>query len=430
MRLYALCAVIFFVATTNAASLFQKPEIEQKVRYDNYKVFKIKYETAMQRQKLLDLTKIYQSFRLWHEDSSECYLMVTPNALPLFEETLKISNASAEILISNVQDLIDQENEADTRASDKFGWTRYNSLAEIDAWLDEILAVYPVVTEGFVIGKSYEGRDIRGIKISYKSGNPGVFIESNIHAREWITSATATWLINELLSSSDDLVRDLAESHDWYIVPVLNVDGFVYTHEKDRLWRKTRQPSNISQCIGVDPNRNYDSHWMENGGASSDPCNEAYAGPYAFSEPETKALSDFVASIKDKLNIMIAFHSYSQLLLSPYGHTKDEVPENYDDLMQVAKAYSDTVKDLPYGTVYRYGSSAGILYPASGTTSDWAYNEQDVKISYTIEFRDTGNFGFVLPPAFIIPNAEEALVGIISLLAESKKLGYLEPKYI
>lgn len=128
--------------------------------------------------------------------------------------------------------LIDQDKEADTRASDKFGWTRYNSLAEIDAWLDEILAAYPVVTEGFVIGKSYEGRAIRGIKISYKAGNPGVFIESNIHAREWITSATATWLINELLSSSDDLVRDLAESHDWYIVPVLNVDGFVYTHEK------------------------------------------------------------------------------------------------------------------------------------------------------------------------------------------------------
>lgn len=216
---------------------------------------------------------------------------------------------------------------------------------------------------------------------------------------------------------------------------------------QDRLWRKTRQPSRISDCVGVDPNRNYDSHWMENGGASSNPCDETYAGPQPFSEPEIKAMSDFVSILKDKINVMLAFHSYSQLLLSPYGHTAEEFPENYADLMQVAKAYSDAVHQLPYGTIYKYGSSAGILCklnkffyaivlddaaisdPASGATNDWAYNEQDIKISYTIEFRDTGNFGFVLPAAFIKPNAEETLIGIMALLAESKKLGYMEPKY-
>lgn len=128
--------------------------------------------------------------------------------------------------------LIDVESEANTRATQVFGWTRYHNLTDIEAWLDGILAAYPTVTEGFEIGKSYEGRTIRGLKISYKTGNPGVFIESNIHAREWITSATATWFINELLTSQDDLVRELAESHDWYIVPVLNVDGFAYSHEK------------------------------------------------------------------------------------------------------------------------------------------------------------------------------------------------------
>lgn len=116
-------------------------------------------------------------------------------------------------------------------AASTFGWTRYHKLPEIEAWLDGILATYPDVTEGFEVGKSFEGRTIRGLKISYKSGNPGVFIESNIHANEWITSATCTWFINELLSSADEQVRHMAESHDWYIVPVLNVDGFVYSHE-------------------------------------------------------------------------------------------------------------------------------------------------------------------------------------------------------
>lgn len=65
---------------------------------------------------------------------------------------------------------------------------------------------------------------------------------------------------------------------------------------------------------------------------------------------------------------------------------------------------------------------------ATGATVDWAYNEQDIKITYTIEFRDQGRYGFVLPPAFIIPNAEETLIGIVALLAEAKELGYLEIK--
>ncbi|SPP79671.1 zinc carboxypeptidase [Drosophila guanche] len=406
------------------------PETDSRIRYDNYAVYKVKYESVEQRNLLEKLTEDRANVRLWHEAKDELHLMISPQSLSEFQTKVRQANASAEIFIANVQDLIDMETTENSRGtSDEFGWKRYNSLAQIEAWLDEILARYPVITEGFIVGQSYEGRTIRGIKISYKSGNPGVFIESNIHAREWITSATATWLINQFLTSEDPLVRTLAESHDWYIVPVLNVDGFVYTHEKDRMWRKTRQPSATSSCIGADPNRNYDSHWMENNGASSNPCAENYGGPQPFSEPEIKAMSEFVAGIKDKVNVMLAFHSYSQLLLSPYGHTEEELPPNYDDLMEVAKAYADAVEAMPYGTVYRYGTASGILYIASGATNDWAYNEQDIQISYTIEFRDTGHYGFILPPVHIVPNAEEALFGIAALLDKCKELGYLAIKY-
>lgn len=429
MRICVLIVLLTWFAYSNGANVAQEDVRKQdgRVRYDNYAVYKIKYSNRLQRQLLLQLAKRHQSFSLWNDSPSELHLMVSPNAVSEFEKQLIRANATAEVFIANVQNLIDNETEANTRAAPTFDWKRYNTLAEIEAWLDEILTTYPDVTEGFVIGKSYEGRTIRGLKISYKADNPGVFIESNIHAREWITSATATWLINQLLTSKDDLIRELAESHDWYIVPVLNVDGFVYTHEKDRLWRKTRQPSSISSCVGTDDNRNYDVHWMENGGASDDPCDYDYAGPHPFSEPEIKGMSEYLGSIKNKVNVLLAFHSYSQLLLSPYGHTAEEFPENFDDLMKVAKAFADAVGDLPYGTIYKYGSSAGILYTASGATNDWAYSE-GIKISYTVEFRDRGEFAFVLPPAFIIPNAEEVLVGIIALLDECKKLGYLKLK--
>lgn len=77
----------------------------------------------------------------------------------------------------------------------------------------------------FSIGQSFEGREIKGIKISRQESNPAIFIEANIHAREWISSATAVWLINELLTSEEELIQNLTNEIDWYIIPVTNPDG-------------------------------------------------------------------------------------------------------------------------------------------------------------------------------------------------------------
>lgn len=66
-------------------------------------------------------------------------------------------------------------------------------------------------------------------------GNPTIFIESTIHAREWITVATATYILNEFLSTNDPEVKNLAENYDWILVPVLNVDGYSYTHTNVKL---------------------------------------------------------------------------------------------------------------------------------------------------------------------------------------------------
>lgn len=62
---------------------------------------------------------------------------------------------------------------------------------------------------------------IRNYKFLLK-GNRAIFIESNIHAREWIASATSTFLINELLRSTNPEVVDLAENVDWYFLPLTN----------------------------------------------------------------------------------------------------------------------------------------------------------------------------------------------------------------
>jgi len=122
----------------------------------------------------------------------------------------------------------------------------------------------------------------------------------------------------------------LARSFDYYVFPSVNPDGYVYTHTTDRMWRKTRIPGG-SSCYGTDANRNFDFHWLEIG-ASTNPCSETYAGPSPFSEIESRLLANFLTSMSDKFDVYLAFHSYSQLLLFPFGHNNDHI-SNYDELL-------------------------------------------------------------------------------------------------
>lgn len=55
-------------------------------------------------------------------------------------------------------------------------------------------------------------------------------------------------------------------------------------------------------CYGTDPDRNYDIDWNKHGTSESE-CNDFYAGPKAFSEPETKALSNFLIENRKSLDV-------------------------------------------------------------------------------------------------------------------------------
>jgi len=127
------------------------------------------------------------------------------------------------------------------------------------------------------------------------------------------------------------------------------------------MWRKTRQPHPTSSCIGVDANRNFDSYWMQNDGASSNPCSEVYAGEAPWSEPETRALKEYLTSNKDKYNVYLAFHSYGQYLLSPYGHSTTEVAPNSKELLEIGSAFAAAIKGLVYGTEFIPGPVATTL---------------------------------------------------------------------
>lgn len=115
------------------------------------------------------------------------------------------------------------------------------------------------------------------------------FFVLGIHAREWISPASVTYIISQLVENRDEHAA-YTTGIDYYILPLFNPDGYEYTHTVDRLWRKNRRRS--LGCVGVDLNRNWGYHW---GGAISNRyCTDNYGGISAFSEPETRAVSQFV----------------------------------------------------------------------------------------------------------------------------------------
>ncbi|XP_072945063.1 uncharacterized protein [Epargyreus clarus] len=243
------------------------------------------------------------------------------------------------------------------------------------------------------------------------NGNPtnkAVFIDGGIHAREWISPATVTYFINQF-AENFDVESDDIKNIDWYFLPVVNPDGYEYTHVGDRLWRKNRKPGVLGRnCIGTDLNRNFGYRWGGKG-ASSNPCSDIFRGSRAFSEPESRAVSEFISSSAAKFSAYLTYHSYGQYLLYPWGYD-NALPPDHRDLDVVGKNIAQAIRQAG-GTTYQVGSSSGLLYPASGGSDDWAKG-QGIKYTYTIELRDTGRYGFVLPTTQIIPVAQESLAGL------------------
>lgn len=200
--------------------------------------------------------------------------------------------------------------------------TTYLRHSDINRYLISLEKSYKNLVQVITIGHSYENRPLNVIKISRKSPNPKevVFIDAGCHAREWITISCALHCIQKLVEYSN-LHVDLLNRFDFYILPVVNPDGYEYTHTVNRFWRKTRRPIRLQKFgkfnFGADLNRNYDFHWQD---ASPNPKKYTFRGEKPFSEPETRSLREFMAGLKCKFYLTL--HSHAQALCYPWGYSE------------------------------------------------------------------------------------------------------------
>ena len=140
----------------------------------------------------------------------------------------------------------------------------YHKLEEIEMRLERLLNQHSNLLSRQHLEVTAEGRNIDAIMVKKdnRRTKPVIWIDCGIHAHEWVSPPACLHAIDSLVQDSNSVQQqdDLLDAFDFYILPVANPDGYVYTWTHKRMWRKNRAgaKSFADNCTGVDPNRKFD----------------------------------------------------------------------------------------------------------------------------------------------------------------------------
>lgn len=303
----------------------------------------------------------------------------------------------------------------------------YHNYAELTAVVNQVVADHPSIAQKISIGTSYEGRDLMAVKISDNVGTdedePEILFNSQQHAREHLTVEMAIYLLHLFTDNygSDSRVTSVVNSRELWIVPTVNPDGSEYDIATGsyRSWRKNRQPNSGSSWVGTDLNRNWDYLWGCCGGSSGSPSSNTYRGPSAFSAPETDAVRDFVdGRVVDgvqQIKANIDFHTYSELVLWPFGYTYSNTApgmtaDQYNTFATIGQQMAATNGYTP--------QQSSDLYITDGSSIDWMWGQHGIW-AYTFElYPGSASGGGFYPPDEVIPAETARNRDAVLLLSE------------
>lgn len=280
---------------------------------------------------------------------------------------------------------------------------RFHNYAELTKTLDDLVAANPKLMRKFSIGKSLQGRDIWAVQINTSTNvlrskapdvytaKPGAIFMGNHHAREHVSAEIPLMMLEYFAKNYgiDKQITNLLDHRDITVIPMVNPDGVEHDIESGQyVWQRKNMRPTDAWRPGVDLNRNYGYMW-NHGGASKDPSSDIYMGPEPFSEPETRAVRDFVTSKKANVRTLLSFHTFSELILYPWGHTNDKITDKDD-----REIFESMAHRMAQWNGYKPQQSSE-LYIASGDTVDWAYGTHHM-YAFTFELspKELWNGGF------------------------------------
>ncbi|HET6703420.1 M14 family metallopeptidase [Amycolatopsis sp.] len=286
------------------------------------------------------------------------------------------------------------------------GYTGYHTYAETQTELQKAVANYPALTKLGSAGNSYEGRALSMIKISDNAAadenEPEVLFTCNQHAREHLTVEMCLRIVQRLTSqyATNSAVKRLVDSAEIWVIPSVNPDGAEYDISGGTFhsWRKNRQGP------GTDPNRNWGYRWGCCGGSSGSTSSETYRGTAAFSAPETRAVSNWVNSRvvggAQQIKTHIDFHTYSELVLWPFGYTYADTAPGLT--AAEAQKFQSLGRQMAATNGYTPQQSSD-LYITDGSVNDWMWAQHKIW-SFTFEMYPRGsNPGFYPRDTQIVP---------------------------
>ncbi|ODQ68036.1 hypothetical protein NADFUDRAFT_81126 [Nadsonia fulvescens var. elongata DSM 6958] len=285
----------------------------------------------------------------------------------------------------------------------------YRSLDAIYNWLDLLAEAFPTFVSVSSIGQTAEGRDIKVVHVHVvpdQKAKKTILVTGGIHAREWISVSSVCYSLYQLIVryGRSNHITNYLDNLNFEFIPVMNPDGYVYSWESDRLWRKNRQQTGLPFCSGIDIDYSFDFQWSQSRGT---PCSEAYAGTEPFQALEAFHLANFVNQTTDRLHGFLDWHAYSQEVLFPYSYSCESQPRDLENLQELAYGMAKAIR-LTSGKHYDVFSAcldSENINPG-GSALDYMYHKKAIW-AFQVKLRDTGNYGFLLPRKYIIPTGKE-----------------------
>jgi len=264
---------------------------------------------------------------------------------------------------------------------------RYHPLSSHQQWLNDLSKNHRNV-QLEEIGRSFEGRPLLLMKICHtgKCGNKPVYwIDAGIHAREWIGPAVLAYFTEKLVSDKPKYKR-LRRMYDWYVLTIVNPDGYQETWAGEKEWRKNRNNVSKRMCgeeYGTDLNRNFGYFWSDNRLSVTDPCSGNYHGDSAFSEPETRAIRDVLWKRKGDVKVFCSIHSKGEKIIIPWGHNNDVFDKSRKILKVLEHGRRAMGERGPHYTIGNVMQAFGTF--VHGGSPNWAAGRLGARIPFVIE---------------------------------------------